>query len=138
MFAQRFLVYICFRVSLSPTSAYSQKNSDLVSNMAPFSNPSLFDRDWRKVLCFSGGISVESLRECSYFGLHSSAREDFWQITKKKRRDANLWISVRRRQLGRKLSVALQKLGSQNKNTVYAENIRKYQTLKKGIEDSYC
>jgi hypothetical protein len=57
-----------------------------------------------------------STRECSCFWLTFLSQRRFFFLLadcKKKRREANSWISVRRRQLGRKLSVALQKLGSQ-------------------------
>lgn len=47
-------------------------------------------------------------------GLRSSAREGFFLLSdfKKKSRETNPWMSVRRCQLGTKLSVELQKLGS--------------------------
>lgn len=114
------LVYICFSVSLSPQPPLTLKRIPIwsVTHMVLLltipsrlrleEKCSMFLFRWYHHTCPPGSALVS--------GLHSSAREEFFFLLadcKKKRREANLWVSVRRRQLGRKLSVALQKLGSQ-------------------------
>lgn len=111
-------LHLFFGVLISTTSTYSQKNSDLVSNMygPPLNHPFLTETGGKVLRFFSGGITVDVQQGVLLFLAYIPQPEKIFFLLadcKKKRRDANSWISVRRRQLGRKLSVALQKLGSQ-------------------------